>query len=73
MKLSSPIIARLIDLKQTESEVQAIFEIAADKTSKVKVLGDVLIGCDGIHSTVRRKLNPKNDPLVYSGITMWRV
>ncbi len=63
---------RLIDLKQTETEVQAIFERAADKTSKVKVLGDVLIGCDGIHSTVRRKLNPQNDPLVYSGITMWR-
>jgi 2-polyprenyl-6-methoxyphenol hydroxylase-like FAD-dependent oxidoreductase len=38
--------------------------------------GDVstaaLIGADGIHSAVRRQLHPEHDPLMWSGIRMWR-
>ena len=33
---------------------------------------DVLVGCDGIHSTVRRALYPKEGPLRWNGVTMWR-
>lgn len=33
---------------------------------------DVLIGADGIHSTIRRQLHPGPDPLMWSGIRMWR-
>ena len=64
---------RLIELEQTEIKVKAVFERTPDNNAYAEIYGDVLIGCDGIHSTVRRKLNPKdNDPLIYSGITMWR-
>ena len=64
---------RLIELEQTEIKVKAVFERTTENNAYVEIYGDVLIGCDGIHSTVRRKLNPKdNDPLIYSGITMWR-
>ena len=34
--------------------------------------GDAAIGCDGIHSTVRRCLVPDEGPLAYQGINMWR-
>jgi len=33
---------------------------------------DAAIGCDGIHSAVRRILHPAEAPLSYQGINMWR-
>ncbi|GLW04944.1 flavin-dependent oxidoreductase [Microtetraspora sp. NBRC 13810] len=34
--------------------------------------GDVLVGADGLHSTVRRRLHPDDPPLRWSGIRLWR-
>ncbi len=34
--------------------------------------GSCLIGCDGIHSTVRKQLFPDEGPPAYQGINMWR-
>jgi 2-polyprenyl-6-methoxyphenol hydroxylase-like FAD-dependent oxidoreductase len=34
--------------------------------------GKVAIGCDGIHSAVRRQLYPDEGPPKYSGVNMWR-
>jgi 2-polyprenyl-6-methoxyphenol hydroxylase-like FAD-dependent oxidoreductase len=34
--------------------------------------GSVVIGCDGIHSAVRRQLHPNESGPLYSGFTMWR-
>ncbi len=34
--------------------------------------GSVAIGCDGIHSAVRKQLFPGEGPPVYSGVNMWR-
>jgi 2-polyprenyl-6-methoxyphenol hydroxylase-like FAD-dependent oxidoreductase len=33
---------------------------------------DLLVGCDGVHSTVRRTLHPDEGPPRWNGITMWR-
>ncbi|NKQ52163.1 flavin-dependent oxidoreductase [Amycolatopsis sp. K13G38] len=33
---------------------------------------DLLVGCDGIHSSVRNALYPEGDPLRWSGVIMWR-
>jgi 2-polyprenyl-6-methoxyphenol hydroxylase-like FAD-dependent oxidoreductase len=33
---------------------------------------DVIVGCDGIHSVVRKQLHPGEGPPRYSGINMWR-
>lgn len=42
------------------------------KTGRTVVrTADVLVGADGVHSTVRARLH-RNDPLRWSGITMWR-
>ena len=34
--------------------------------------GSAIVGCDGIHSTVRRILYPDEGPPAYQGINMWR-
>ena len=40
--------------------------------SSTKVAGDLLVGCDGVHSVVRRTLYPDEGPPKWNGITMWR-
>ena len=34
--------------------------------------GKVAVGCDGIHSALRRQLVPGEGPPKYSGVNMWR-
>jgi 2-polyprenyl-6-methoxyphenol hydroxylase-like FAD-dependent oxidoreductase len=34
--------------------------------------GAVAVGCDGIHSVVRKQLYPNEGPPIYSGVNMWR-
>jgi 2-polyprenyl-6-methoxyphenol hydroxylase-like FAD-dependent oxidoreductase len=33
---------------------------------------DIVVGCDGIHSRLRKQLHPDEGPPVYSGVNMWR-
>jgi 5-methylphenazine-1-carboxylate 1-monooxygenase len=35
-------------------------------------MADVLVGADGIHSAVRAQLHPDDDPLLWSGVRMFR-
>lgn len=57
---------KLQTLKQNpDNSVTAIF----DNTEKTV---DCLIGCDGIHSTVRKKFYPNEGAPKWDGITMWR-
>lgn len=48
--------------------VTTVDEAGADKAWE----GSVLIGCDGVHSVIRKALHPKEGGLLYSGYTMWR-
>ena len=41
-------------------------------TASGDMTADVLVGADGIHSAVRKQLHPDDDPLVWSGVRMWR-
>jgi 5-methylphenazine-1-carboxylate 1-monooxygenase len=57
----------------------AIQDFAADTSGvtavcrdQITLQADALIGADGLHSTVRRRLYPAEGPPVASGITMWR-
>ncbi len=34
--------------------------------------GTVVIGCDGLHSVIRRQLHPGEGAPIYSGVNMWR-
>ena len=40
--------------------------------ARTTVAGDILVGCDGIHSTVRRQLYPGEAGLSWNGVLMWR-
>jgi 2-polyprenyl-6-methoxyphenol hydroxylase-like FAD-dependent oxidoreductase len=46
--------------------------IAAEFDNGQAVSGSCVIGCDGIHSTVRKLLYPGEGPPNYQGINMWR-
>jgi 2-polyprenyl-6-methoxyphenol hydroxylase-like FAD-dependent oxidoreductase len=56
--------------RQEEGAVKARFTDATG--SRLTVAGDVLVGCDGIHSAVRRQLYPHDSGLKWNGVLMWR-
>jgi 5-methylphenazine-1-carboxylate 1-monooxygenase len=58
----------------THSEDGIWAEFVGHDTNRVigRVQADMLVGCDGIHSTVRRALYPDEGPLRWNGVTMWR-
>jgi 5-methylphenazine-1-carboxylate 1-monooxygenase len=49
-------------------------EFVEDETGRpvAHTQADLLVGCDGIHSTVRRALYPTEGPPRWNGVTMWR-
>src|SRR3984885_6209539 len=51
--------------------VTAVLRRRADNLP-VTIKADLLIGADGIHSTVCRQIHPDAAPLVFSGTMMWR-
>ena len=62
---------RLTGFSQGEGEVKARFARAASGRS-LTVPADILVGCDGIHSTVRKRLYPGEVGLKWNGVLMWR-
>jgi 5-methylphenazine-1-carboxylate 1-monooxygenase len=56
---------------QEEGAVKARFK-KLPNGSRTTVAGDIVIGCDGIHSTVRRQLFPNEAGLKWNGVLMWR-
>lgn len=56
---------------QDEAAVTARFE-QHPGGAPASVSGDVLVGCDGIHSAVRRQLYPAEAGLRWNGVLMWR-
>jgi 2-polyprenyl-6-methoxyphenol hydroxylase-like FAD-dependent oxidoreductase len=61
-----------IGAAQDEREAIAHFEQTGTGQSLPPQRGDVVIGCDGIHSTIRKQLFPGEGEPIYSGVNMWR-
>jgi 5-methylphenazine-1-carboxylate 1-monooxygenase len=57
---------------QGAGHVWADFVDRASGAPRSRVEADVLVGCDGIHSVLRRTLFPHEGPPKWNGITMWR-
>jgi 2-polyprenyl-6-methoxyphenol hydroxylase-like FAD-dependent oxidoreductase len=60
------------EVEQDGQGVTAFFEDAKSGEALPSVRGTAAIGCDGIHSRMRKQLFPLEGPAVYSGINMWR-
>ena len=37
-----------------------------------RIEADLLVGCDGIHSVIRRQFHPEEGPVKWDGTTLWR-
>jgi len=64
---------QLVSVAQS-SQSGAWAEFAAPTTDAPlpRVEADLVVGCDGIHSIVRRTLYPDEAPPRWNGVTMWR-
>ena len=62
---------RCTGIEQRGDTVLAQFVDPAD-TPLPPAVSRVLVGCDGIHSVVRRQFYPDEGPPRYSGVNMWR-
>lgn len=65
---------RLTRFEQDENGVTAFYDVtdATGNVSALEVRGSVLIGSDGIHSVVRKQLNPTEGTPLYQGYNMFR-
>ncbi|MBI1943923.1 MAG: flavin-dependent oxidoreductase [Betaproteobacteria bacterium] len=57
---------RCVSFEEKQDHVNVTFE------GGETVQGSCVIGCDGIHSAVRKRLFPGEGPPAYQGIDMWR-
>jgi 2-polyprenyl-6-methoxyphenol hydroxylase-like FAD-dependent oxidoreductase len=56
--------------KNLDGSVSALIESADGSTTEAK--GGLLVGADGIHSSVRQQMHPAQPPINWGGALMWR-
>jgi 2-polyprenyl-6-methoxyphenol hydroxylase-like FAD-dependent oxidoreductase len=61
-----------VAVDQDREGATARFEDPATGSSIPPQSADAVIGCDGLHSVVRKLLHPGEGPPLYSGVNMWR-
>jgi 2-polyprenyl-6-methoxyphenol hydroxylase-like FAD-dependent oxidoreductase len=59
-----------VDQDATGATVQ--FQDTATAEPLAPQRADVVVGCDGLYSVVRKALHPHEGPPLYSGVNMWR-
>jgi 2-polyprenyl-6-methoxyphenol hydroxylase-like FAD-dependent oxidoreductase len=62
---------RLVSLVERSTSIVARFE-RRESGDEREAEGDVLVGADGIHSTVRSMYYPDEGPPVWNGMMLWR-
>lgn len=62
---------KCVGIEQDEDGVTVSF-VGADGEPQAPVRGLIAVGCDGIHSALRKHLYPVEGAPRYSGINMWR-
>lgn len=61
-----------LGIEQGSSGVTARFRSAATGQPRDSVAGSAVIGCDGVHSAIRKQFHPDEGAPRYSGVLMWR-
>ena len=64
--------SQCVGIAENVDRVEAEFQNATTGESLPKRRADIVIGCDGLHSTIRKLLHPSEGPPLYSGVNMWR-
>lgn len=57
---------RCVAVRQDAGRASVVFENGSSAE------GAAIIGCDGLHSSVRRHIHPEEGAVTYQGINMWR-
>ncbi|TSE08691.1 flavin-dependent oxidoreductase [Mesorhizobium intechi] len=55
-----------------EQHGSKVIAFPSEAGKPLQASGDLLIGADGIHSTVRAKLYPDEGPPIWNGVMLWR-
>ncbi len=63
---------RCTGFEQDDTSATAHFENPVTGERLPSQRGSIVVGCDGIHSVVRKRFFPDEGPPRYSGINMWR-
>lgn len=63
---------RCVRVEQDETGATVHFRSADADTALPPVRARLVVGCDGIHSAIRKQLHPDEGEPRYSGINMWR-
>ena len=63
---------RCLSVNQTADSATVNFSRNTDGTPLPSVETDIVVGCDGVHSVIRKQFYPDEGEPRYSGITMWR-
>lgn len=61
-----------VGFNQDRDGVAALVQATADGRRLPPVRANALVGCDGIHSAIRKQLHPNEGVPRYSGVNMWR-
>jgi 5-methylphenazine-1-carboxylate 1-monooxygenase len=61
-----------VGFEQDSRGVTAHFVDAACGGNKEAIRADIAVGCDGLHSVIRRQLHPHEPDPIYSGHMSWR-
>ena len=62
----------LARFEQTRDGVTAICTDRRSGAERERVAGQLLVGCDGIHSTIRRHFAADEGPPIWNGAILWR-
>ena len=63
---------KCLGFEQDGESATALFQDATTGDELPPQSGDVVVGCDGIHSRIRKQLHPEEGEPLYSGVNMWR-
>jgi 5-methylphenazine-1-carboxylate 1-monooxygenase len=63
---------KCVGVDQDAAGATARFEATATGTALPPQRADLVVGCDGLHSVIRKALHPHEGPPLYSGVNMWR-
>lgn len=72
-RLGSEVLRTDCRVEGFEQDGQTVsVHLCARNGSRSRAHGDLLIGADGIHSTIRAALHPGEGPPIWNGVMLWR-